>query len=49
MLTSGLGTDNTIQTIWTVPPGIALTDFDNALTTGSTESKAGTFLRVVIN
>ena len=36
ILTSGFGTDNTIQTIWAVPPGIDLTDSDNTVMTGLT-------------
>ena len=36
-LTSGLGTDNTIQTIWIVASGMALTDLDNGRTIGLTE------------
>ena len=36
-LTSGLGTDNTIQTIWIDASGMVLTDLDNGRTIGLTE------------
>ena len=37
ILTSGFGTDFTMQTIWAVPPGIALTDSDSTVITGLTK------------
>ena len=47
ILTSGLGTDNTIQTIWIVASGMALTDLDNGRTIGLTEKDIKRYLDAI--
>ena len=47
-LTSGLGTDNTIQTIWIVASGMALTDLDNGRTIGLTEKDIKRYLDAIV-
>ena len=46
-LTSGFGTDFTMQTIWAVPPGIALTDSDSTVITGLTTKYKNTLAQPI--
>ena len=46
-LTSGLGTDNTIQTIWIAASGMVLTELDNGRTIGLTEKNIKRYLDAI--